>query len=270
MTSDEDITSVNVDTSRSQTDDDYSSDEIIPLSVLSDGLTDVGRKRLHNEDSFYISDDKCLWFVADGMGGHNAGDFASQSLVNDIEAFFATSDSIEESAKNAEDIIQQTNLNLIKRASTIANNTVIGATIALFITQDNHGVALWAGDSRIYRIRSGNIEQITTDHSLVNDMVKENLIKPEEAETHPEKNKITRAVGYDKDLTLDYRKLSILPGDRYILCSDGLSKELSDDEILSIAGHGSTATTNQSLLKRALDKGGRDNITTITIDFFKG
>jgi serine/threonine protein phosphatase PrpC len=270
MTSDEDITSVNADTLRSQTNDDFSPDEIISLSVLSDGLTDVGKKRLHNEDSFYASDDKCLWFVADGMGGHNAGDFASQSLVNDIEAFFTASDSIEESAKNAEDIIQQTNLNLIKKASTIATDTVIGATIALFITKDNQGIALWAGDSRIYRIRSGNIEQLTTDHSLVNDMVKQNLIKPEDAETHPEKNKITRAVGYDKDLTLDYRKLSILPGDRYILCSDGLSKELSDDEILSIAGHGSTATTNRSLLKLALDKGGRDNITTITIDFFKG
>lgn len=270
MTSDEDITSVNADTLRSQTGDDFSPDEVIPLSVLSDGRTDVGRKRLHNEDSFYASDDKCLWFVADGMGGHNAGDFASQSLVNDVEAFFTHSASIEESAKNAEDIIQQTNLNLIKKAAAITSHTVIGATIALLLSRDNQGIALWAGDSRIYRIRSGHIEQLTTDHSLVNDMVKQNLINASEAETHPEKNKITRAVGYDKDLALDYRKLSILPGDRYILCSDGLSKELSDDEILAIAGNGSTTTTNQNLLKRALEKGGRDNITTITIDFFKG
>ncbi len=269
MTSDEDITTVNADTVRSRIDD-ASLGETIPLTVLSEGLTDVGKKRLHNEDSFYASDDKCLWFVADGMGGHNAGDFASQSLVNDAEAFFTASDSIEESAKNIEDIIQQTNLNLIKKAETIANNTVIGATIALLISKDNQGIALWAGDSRIYRLRSGNIEQLSTDHSLVNDMIEQNMIKPEEAENHPEKNKITRAVGYDRDLILDYRKLSILPGDRYILCSDGLSKELSDDEILSIASSGSTAVTNQKLMQQALDKGGHDNITTITIDFFKG
>jgi serine/threonine protein phosphatase PrpC len=269
MTSDEDITTVKGDTVRSRTDN-ASLDEIIPLTVLSEGQTDVGKKRLHNEDSFYASDDKCLWFVADGMGGHNAGDFASQSLVKDAEAFFTASDSIEESAKNIEDIIQQTNLNLIKKAEAIANDTVIGATIALLISKDNQGIALWAGDSRIYRLRSGNIEQLSTDHSLVNDMIELNMIKPEEAENHPEKNKITRAVGYDRDLILDYRKLSILPGDRYILCSDGLSKELSDDEILSIASSGSTAVTNQKLMQQALDKGGRDNITTITIDFFKG
>ncbi|MCW8831237.1 MAG: protein phosphatase 2C domain-containing protein [Gammaproteobacteria bacterium] len=270
MTSDEDITSVNMDTLRSQFGDDISSDDIIPLSVLSEGQTDVGKKRLHNEDSFYSSDDKCLWFVADGMGGHNAGDFASQSLVNDVEAFYNAGDSIEESAENVEAIIQQTNLNLIKKASNIADDTVIGATIALLVSKDNRGIALWAGDSRIYRVRSGKIEQITTDHSLVNDMVKEDLINAEDAENHPDKNKITRAVGYDKDLTLDYRKLSILPGDRYILCSDGLSKELSDEEILSIAGNGSTVSTNQTLMQQALDRGGRDNVTIITIDFFKG
>ena len=269
MTSDEDITTVSDDTLRSGTSG-VSPDEIIPLTVLSEGLTDVGKKRLHNEDSFYASDDQCLWFVADGMGGHNAGDFASQSLVNDAEAFFTGSDLIEESAKNIEEIIQQTNLNLIKKAESIANETVIGATIALLISKDNQGIILWAGDSRIYRLRSGNIEQLSTDHSLVNDMIEQNMIKPEEAGTHPEKNKITRAVGYDKDLVLDYRKLSILPGDRYILCSDGLSKELSDDEILSIASSGSTAVTNQTLMQQALEKGGRDNVTSITIDFFKG
>ncbi|MFC1589035.1 PP2C family protein-serine/threonine phosphatase [Pseudomonadota bacterium] len=269
MTSDEDIT-VNVNTWRSDSDDDSSPDEIIPLSVLSDGMTDVGKRRLHNEDSFYASDDKCLWFVADGMGGHNAGDFASQSLVNDAEAFFTPGGSIEESTEILEEIIQQTNLNLIKKASNIADDTLIGATIALLLSKDSQGVVLWAGDSRIYRVRSGNIEQLTTDHSLVNDMIEQKLINPDDAESHPDKNKITRAIGYDKDLELDYRKISILPGDRYILCSDGLTKELSDNEILAIAGSGSTATSNQTLMQQALDKGGRDNVTSITIDFFKG
>lgn len=270
MTSDEEITTVRDNTLTPNIGKDTESDEVIHLTVLSEGATDVGKRRLHNEDSFYSSDEQNLWFVADGMGGHNAGDYASQSLVKDVAAFFAPDESIEQSAEKLEEIIQQTNLNLIKKASDIAGDTIIGATIALFTNKDNQAIVLWAGDSRIYRIRQGKIEQLTTDHSLINDMVEHNIINSDEAENHPEKNKITRAVGYDKDLTLACRKLSVSPGDRYILCSDGLTKELSDEEILSIAGSGSTSTTNQSLMQEALDKGGRDNITTITVDFFKG
>ena len=101
-------------------------------------------------------------------------------------------------------------------------------------------------------------------------MIEHGMIKPEEAESHQDANKITRAVGNDENLELDYRKLSLRPGDRYIICSDGLTKELTDDEILAQAGSGSTEPTNANLLKRALDRGGRDNITTITVDFFKG
>jgi serine/threonine protein phosphatase PrpC len=245
-------------------------DEIFPLTMVSHGVTDVGNKRLHNEDACYTSDEKCIWFVADGMGGHNAGDFASQSIVRDIDAFFAPDETLEESVELLEKIIKQTNEDLIKKAADIADGTIIGSTIALLTTVDNQGVLLWAGDSRVYRIRSGHIEQLTYDHSLTNDMIEHGIIKPEEADTHPDANKITRAVGNDEKLELDYRKLSIKPGDRYILCSDGLTKDLSDEDILSIAGSGSTEPSNQALLKRALEIGGKDNVTTITVDFFKG
>lgn len=250
--------------------EDVTSDEVISLNLTSHGITDVGNKRLHNEDACYTSDEKCLWFVADGMGGHNAGDFASQSLVRDITAFFTPDESLDQSVKALEEIIQQTNKDLIQKAAEFPGSTIIGSTIALLTTINNEGVVLWAGDSRVYRIRSGQIEQLTYDHSLTNDMIEHNIISPEEAETHPDANKITRAVGYDRNLILDYRKLSIKPGDRYILCSDGLTKDLTDKDILSIAGSGSTEPSNKELMKRALELGGRDNVTTITVDFFKG
>lgn len=262
---DEDITTNSITVPR----DDVSVDKIVPLTVTSHALTDVGNKRLHNEDACYASDEKGVWFVADGMGGHNAGDFASQSLVRDIEAFFTPDEDLDESVKMLEKIIKQTNDDLIKKASGIADGTVIGATIALLTTIDNQGVLLWAGDSRVYRIRSGKIEQLSYDHSLTNEMIEHGTITPEEAATHPDANKITRAVGYDKNLELDYRKLAIKPGDRYVLCSDGLTKDLSDEDILSLAGSGSTEPSNKALMKRALELGGKDNVTTITVDFFK-
>lgn len=262
---DEDITTNSTTAPR----DDISTDKVVPLTMTSHGLTDVGNKRLHNEDACYTSDEKGIWFVADGMGGHNAGDLASQSLVHDIEAFFTPDEDLEESVKTLEKVIKQTNDDLIKKASEITDGTIIGSTIALLTTIDNQGVLLWAGDSRVYRIRSGKIEQLTYDHSLTNDMVEHGIITPEEAAKHPDANKITRAVGYDKSLQLDYRKLSIKPGDRYVLCTDGLTKDLSDEDILSLAGSGSTKPCSKVLMKRALELGGKDNVTTIIVDFFK-
>lgn len=264
MASDEDITEQDI-TERSTLSEDPVSDDV-NLYVSSHSLTDKGRKRLHNEDSFYASDEKSIWVVSDGMGGHNAGDFASQSLMQAIHSF-APSNSIEVTAKNLEKIIQDINLDLIEKAADIANDTVIGATLAMLIANNNNGILLWAGDSRIYRIRSGEMEQLTHDHSLVNDLIKQGTVKQEDAHKHPESNKITRAVGYKKDLELDYRKISIRANDRYIICSDGLTKELADDVILSLADHGSTNAANTELMQQALDAGGHDNVTTITIDF---
>lgn len=266
MASDDDITEQDITERSSLVDEQLADDEKVDLNVFSHSLTDKGLKRLHNEDAFYTSDEKGIWVVADGMGGHNAGDFASQSLMQAIHSF-TPSNSIEVTAKNIEQVVQDINLNLIEKAADIANGTVIGATLAMLIVNENEGVLLWAGDSRIYRIRSGEMEQLTHDHSLVNDMIKQGTIKQEEADKHPESNKITRAVGYNKNLELDYRKLSIRADDRYIICSDGLTKELSDKDILSIANHGSTNDTNTELMQQALDAGGRDNITSITIDF---
>jgi serine/threonine protein phosphatase PrpC len=262
---DDDITDI---TERSTLSDSPPVADEVDLYVVSHSLTNNGCKRLHNEDSYYGSNEKGIWVVADGMGGHNAGDFASQSLMQSVQSVEPSND-INLTAKNIEAIVQDINLELIKKASDVAEGTIIGATLAMLIANDSDGILLWAGDSRVYRIRNNELEQLTQDHSLVNDLIKQGAINQEDASSHPESNKITRAVGYKENLELDYRKVSIRANDRYIICSDGLTKELTDENILSIASHGLANIVNEELMRRALEEGGRDNITTITIDFLE-
>ena len=244
-------------------------DKVDSLLVSSSAVTDIGNKRLHNEDAFYSSDDNGVWFVADGVGGHNAGDFASQSLVDAISQFNPESN-LDDSVDALESIIHQTNSMLIQKASEIDESAVIGSTLVLMVAHKSDAVLLWAGDSRIYRIRGEEIELLTHDHSLINEMIKNGDLDPKDLDSYPESNKITRAVGFIKTLDLDLRKLSILPGDRYILCSDGLTKYLDDKEILSTSLGDTVASSTQKLLQKALDAGGTDNVTIQTIEFIKG
>ena len=141
------------------------------FTVTSHALTDIGNKRLHNEDAYYSNDKKGVWLVADGVGGHNAGDFASQSLVEAISKF-KPEVNIEDAVDTLEYIVQQTNDMLVQKAADIDESAVIGSTLVLLVTHKNKGAILWAGDSRIYRIRANEIEQLTTDHSLANEMIK--------------------------------------------------------------------------------------------------
>ena len=239
------------------------------LSITSNGLTDIGNKRLHNEDALFCSDAKSIWMVADGVGGHNAGDLASRSLAENI-AKFKPSDNVDDSVDTLEFIIKNTNQQLVEKAAEIDDSTIIGSTVVLLVACKSEGAVLWAGDSRLYRIRDENIEQITQDHSLVNEMINKGDLDAEDIESYPDSNKITRAIGFKKNLLLDHRKLSILPGDRYILCSDGLTKYLDENEILSTSHGESVETSNHQLLQKALDAGGLDNITTITVEFNAG
>jgi serine/threonine protein phosphatase PrpC len=259
------ITKLNV----AQADKAKPPEKVDSLTISSTALTDIGNKRLHNEDAFYSSDEKGVWFVADGVGGHNAGDFASQSLVDAI-ANFKPEANLDDSVDTLEYLIQQTNEMLINKAAQIGEGAFIGSTIVLLAADKSNGIILWAGDSRIYRIRADEIEQLTHDHSLINDMIKAGELDPDDFDAYPESNKITRAIGFIKDLDLDLRKLSILPGDKYILCSDGLTKYLNDEEILSTTRDETVASSTQKLLQKALDAGGTDNITVLTIEFSEG
>lgn len=169
MEDDEDNTVTRIDEKHSRKDD--IPEKVENLTVTSDGLTDIGNKRLHNEDAFLSSNTKGLWVVADGVGGHNAGDFASQSVVTDL-AKFKPEENIDDSIDTLEYIINKTNDQLVKKAAEMGEKSIIGSTIVLLHVNKTDGVLIWAGDSRVYRIRANEIELLTQDHSLINELIK--------------------------------------------------------------------------------------------------
>ncbi len=233
------------------------------LRWSSYGITDVGRVRKHNEDSMLVQPEKGLWVVADGMGGHAKGDFASQLIVGSLERLQAGPDLVRY-LDAIEDCITTVNLTLVKAAE--ASKNTIGSTIVAMLAYAQYYVYMWAGDSRLYRLRKGDMRQITTDHSQVEDYIEQGLISREEALVHPHGNVITRAVGASEKFFLDMDMQEMHAGDRYLLCSDGLTRHLSDQEIQQ---HLSTGTAEESC-RRAIDltlaRGAGDNVTAIVID----
>lgn len=229
--------------------------------------SDVGTVRTNNEDNYVDRPEVGLWMVADGAGGHQHGEVASQMLA---EAFTATaaqagSDLIAETRA----IVLRTHERLRSRAEAEAASTgdavMIASTIVVMLAQQAHFACLWAGDSRIYRWRAGRLEQVTRDHSLVQTLVDEGVITAAEAERHPHANVVTRAVGADgAEPTLDKVTDRAEPGDRFLLCSDGLNKCVSDATIARLIGAGDPAS---SLIDAALEMGARDNVTAIVVEY---
>ncbi len=227
---------------------------------MSYALSDVGHIRKANEDSFLDAREQRLWVVADGMGGHSRGDRASQTIIEKLLNFTASSD------------IDATLLDLKTRISdanatcrTLGNGKVMGSTVAVMYTWANTGFLLWAGDSRIYRLRNSQLEQLTEDHSLVQELCNMGELTQEEAENHPSSNVITRAVGVHEDLVLDVVQTEIEPGDRFLLCSDGLFKDVKRQEIADRLSAPSAEQALRDLVKQALDRGGSDNVTAIVV-----
>lgn len=241
----------------------------VRLKCSSFGLTDIGCKRLHNEDAFLASNSKGLWVVADGMGGHDAGDLASSSLVKNLDRIMI-SESLEDSVSDIEKSIQATNDELNDIAADTDSITTIGTTIAMMAARGNDGVVLWAGDSRVYRLRKGVLEQVSRDHSVINDLIDKGVITERDAQSHPDRNKITRSIGINDSVDLERRNVSILEGDRYLICTDGLTKHITDTQMSMLASpelNGKSVEAAKALIKAALDAGTTDNITAIVIDF---
>ncbi len=228
--------------------------------------TDVGLVREVNEDS--ISVDGKLALVADGMGGHAAGEVASELAVKVIRASFWTDPSTE-GLRNA---VVQANEAIIADANRNSERLGMGTTIvALGLTRTLDGllpVVINVGDSRAYQLRDGALKQITKDHSVAEEWVRQGRLTPEEAAVHPSRHQITRTLGIESDLSPDVFPLDAAPGDRILLCSDGLSNELSDNEIAELASAPHTldeAVAN--LILEANRHGGRDNISAVLVEF---
>jgi len=229
----------------------------------SSSRTDVGMVRQHNEDACLDRPEAGLWAVADGMGGHSAGDVASAMIVQRLQAL-DPAQPLSRLVEQAEAILEAVNAELLQLASTREAAT-IGSTVVALIAHGAHAVCLWAGDSRAYRLRDGVLEQVTQDHALVADLVDRGVLSAEQAANHPQSNLVTRAVGAADTLKLDLEIMRLRPGDRFILCSDGLDKELRHDEIREVLARGGGAGAADALVELALSRGSRDNVTVVAV-----
>ncbi len=236
-----------------------------PLSWHSYGISDVGKVRKHNEDSMLERPEVGMWVVADGMGGHAAGDVASQMIVNSLKKVHEGI-SLDRYIDDIEDRLISVNQKLIEKAQESTKRTTIGSTVVILVTYEKYCVYLWAGDSRLYRLRDGVIRQMTTDHSQVEQYVEQGLITREEAAIHPHGNMITRAVGATQSFFLDMDIQEMQHGDRYLLCSDGLTKHIVDLEFQDILQKGTAEETCKELVELTLSRGAGDNVTAIIID----
>jgi serine/threonine protein phosphatase PrpC len=236
------------------------------MQWASAALTNVGMVRSINEDACAAWPENGLWVVADGMGGHDAGDLASGSIIAAMEKLNASA-SLGEFIDVVDDCLIGVNRDLLAEAASRGAETTIGSTVVVLLARQRHCACLWAGDSRIYRLREGALQPVTQDHSQVMEMVEQGLLLREDAESHPAANVVTRAVGAADDLYLDVEIKALHDGDRYLLCSDGLTKELSEQEILEAVQNGGCQETCQRLIDLALERGSRDNVSVVIVDF---
>lgn len=232
--------------------------------ITSASGTHTGRVRKHNEDSFLDRADLGLWAVADGMGGHQDGALASALIVETLAAAPFDADLLT-FAGAAERALGEANSRLVAEAASRGAGTVIGSTAVLLIIRGVEFACLWAGDSRLYRMRGGALERITRDHTRVQDLIDAGMLGADEAEGHPQSNVITRAVGAREGIEIDRIRGMIAPQDIYIVCSDGLSRMISDEEIAAIVGGTAFQRLPEALIAAALERGGRDNVSVVAV-----
>jgi len=234
----------------------------LPLFWTSASRTEVGKVRKKNEDACLELLSHGLWVVADGMGGHDTGEVASAEIVKTLGQF-STPTQLSRSVDEIEDRLQETNLYLRKLARATRQDCVIGSTVVVMFAYRGFLAYFWAGDCRLYRYRGGKLVQLTQDHTQVEDMVTNGLLTRLEARRHPNANIVTRAIGAREGLFLDADIELVSPGDRFLLCSDGLDKELNDIEIRDHVANGGDREAVNSLVNLALSRKARDNITVI-------
>jgi protein phosphatase/serine/threonine-protein phosphatase Stp1 len=230
----------------------------------SSAITHEGAVRKRNEDSYMSCPDLGVWAVADGVGGHQAGDVASRTVTDALRTVPLGLDAAQlliEVRSRLDGAHQE----LLTQAASRGPSTIMASTVVVLLARGDYFACLWAGDSRAYLLRDGLIKQVTHDHSLVQEMVDAHAISLEEAETHPQSNVITRAVGSGASLELDKVSDQLYSGDRFLLCSDGLWKTLHADELAGLLTVDGNAPAEE-LLAAALERHSNDNVTAVTIE----
>ncbi len=228
----------------------------------STARTDTGLVRKLNEDSMLVRDNAALWVVADGMGGHDNGDWASQTVVG---CFAAADLTVDRAARGTALIDALTRGNRTVHDAAQAAGKQMGTTLVLIHLDGDDALCLWVGDSRIYRSRGGTLTQISRDHSVVQDLVDRGLLEADEAELHPMSHVLSRAVGVAAEAQHDSVIDKARPGDHYLLCSDGLTKVVPEDMIGRLLGRGNIDMAADALIAETLARGAPDNVTLVIV-----
>lgn len=249
-----------------------------PIRRTGYGLTDLGRKRQTNEDALYFDDQLGLYVVADGMGGHAAGEVASHEAVEALYGMVKRGvgklrhlvDPVDEQDMRAacrlmESAVQAATYFVFSIAEIDRDKSGMGTTISALLVLGDYVVTAQVGDSRIYLVRDGGVEQLTEDHTLIAWQLKQGLITPQEAARSPHKNVITRAVGNREYVQVDTRAVRVGPGVRMLLCSDGLHGYLRDEDIPAVVSMGGARAVKR-FIELANERGGKDNITAVLLE----
>lgn len=232
------------------------------LRLRAAAVSDVGCVRSANEDSFLERPEVGLWVVADGMGGHAHGQWSSNVIVSAMRDVGLSGD-FDTDVQGVADAIHAANATIHER--TEAEGVAMGSTVVALLVQDRRFAVLWAGDSRSYLCREGWLHQLTRDHTQVQEMVDAGLLSPEEAKEHPMRHVLARAVGVQPHLQLDVVVDEADVGDIFLLCSDGLTGPVSDEEIVQAMGARQPQAVCASLVELCLERGAPDNVTTVAV-----
>ena len=227
--------------------------------------THQGNVRQANEDSHLLQPETGVFAVADGMGGHEAGALASAVVTNALQSIGSPASAPDLLAR-LEDRILRANA----RLTTIAEERggiVIGATLAVLLVYDRNFACVWSGDSRIYLVRGGSIAQISRDHTEVQELLEQGLLTKEEARTSPRRNVITRAIGVHSEPELEFEQGTLEPDDVFVICSDGLTSHVDDEEIWAAASAGGCQEACDTLVAMTLARGGTDNVTVLIVRY---
>lgn len=253
------------------------------MQTVSSGLSDVGRRRTINEDSYFCDDQLGFYVVADGVGGHSRGEVASQEAVEQLENWVRQAQGDLEACFNLtragdlearweirrllENGVQSACYMVFGMAELDPDKRGMSTTLSAVLINGGFCYAAHVGDSRVYRVRGDEVLQITEDHTLINYKLKHGLLTPEQAETASGKNVITRAVGHKDYVQIDTADVDVATGDRFLLCTDGLHGYLEEErEIFDLIGEGSLDAGVQAAIALANQRGGKDNITAVIVE----
>jgi serine/threonine protein phosphatase PrpC len=252
------------------------------MKIAYQALTDVGRKRKGNEDSLFVNAEQRLFVVADGMGGHAAGEVASKIAVDSINEFvcltggdqeitwpFGLDDSISYDGNRLKTSIRYANRKVLDATKEKTEYEGMATTVAAVLVDGDMANLAHVGDSRVYMVRDGSLTLLTSDHSWVNEQIQSGIISAEQARSHPLRNVVTRALGGKPDLAVDIQVQKMEPGDVLLLCSDGLTTMIPDEDIVEVVveAGGDIEKAAKALVAEANSRGGEDNITVLLLKF---